>query len=588
MKKEKTVRTYQRRTKTGKVVTVKQHTAKYDAAEALKEVAKKKGAGDEMLQRKLDAEWQKIEDAFMKEHPDFEDFDEEGVETKEQAALTKKMLTFSRKHPEWKGGIDIGGGKKARIKEKVTKGGAPKESSSDYGFTADEYKAWYHWDQDADPKNKTALKVEKALKKQMGTKAYNKYFDDLTDNYSARGHNKAFKGLSETLSAGAEKKTSASGKESKSQLTKEIAQQDKYVKHLMRLHKDGVKDKQMGSYIAAEQKILSDLKKHKGDFERRDLDSIEEKFAKKSKLSYMEDGLYRGKDGKVYRISVHPLTGEATLHSMTGVSTGKSSSKSDDEKPRMHTIKTPKGTTTLPVMKTLGKVGETRYTYDSAGNIYKPGKAGGAPHIKLSDKKATEILDKLNISSRKFSAQVKESFSKGTTPKKPKSTAGVTVGASAVKYNGKTYMVTKDGSVETSTGRKVGKTLSAKVLKEKEGTTSLGIPPKGSKSKSSKVKSWDMKSVSGLTKQAFRKLPSESREALDSFMKEHYKGKKFDLGHPYGYYTVGGISITNEHTNASESKKKLAVKLIPHVSFGDPGSPRYATIEGLKKLKTHK
>ena len=48
MKKEKAIRTYQRRTKSGKIVTVRQHTAKYDAAEALKEAAKKKGAGDEL------------------------------------------------------------------------------------------------------------------------------------------------------------------------------------------------------------------------------------------------------------------------------------------------------------------------------------------------------------------------------------------------------------------------------------------------------------------------------------------------------------------------------------------------------------
>ncbi len=155
MKKEKTIRTYQRHTKTGKVVTVKQHTAKYDAAEALKEAAKKKGAGDELEN------------------------------------LKKKVK------PE---------------KVKVEK---PVEDAPDYGFTADEYKAWYHWDQDADPKNKSALKVEKALKKQMGTKAYNKYFDELTDSYSSRGHNKAFKGLSEKLSAGDGKKSVTPAKETK-------------------------------------------------------------------------------------------------------------------------------------------------------------------------------------------------------------------------------------------------------------------------------------------------------------------------------------------------------------------------------------
>lgn len=52
MKKEKKVRTYQRRTKSGKMVTVKAHTAKYDAAEHAKELAKKKGAGEELEERK--------------------------------------------------------------------------------------------------------------------------------------------------------------------------------------------------------------------------------------------------------------------------------------------------------------------------------------------------------------------------------------------------------------------------------------------------------------------------------------------------------------------------------------------------------
>jgi len=148
MKKEKTIRTYQRRTKTGKVVTVKQHTAKYDAAEALKEAAKKKGAGDEL----------------------------ESLKEKPQTKPSKEV--------------------------------APKDDA--LGFTADEYKAWYHWDQDADPKNKSALKVEKALKAKMGAKGYKKYFDEMSDSYSSRGHNKAFKGLSEKFSAGEDKKASTS------------------------------------------------------------------------------------------------------------------------------------------------------------------------------------------------------------------------------------------------------------------------------------------------------------------------------------------------------------------------------------------
>lgn len=276
MKKEKTVKTYQRRTKTGKVVTVKQHTAKYDAAEALKEAAKKKGAGEE-------------------------------------------LENLKKGKPE---------------KVKVEK---PAEDTPDYGFTADEFKAWYHWDQDADPKNKSALKVEKVLKKQMGTKAYNKYFDELTDSYSSRGHNKAFKGLGEKLSTG-EKKPVTSGKEkpkkevdSDAKVSKEDAaklkkaekRQSDYVKHLMRLHKDGVKDKQMGGYIAAEKQILEDLKKHKGSLKSDgELSDTEEAFAKQNKLSYEEDGMYSSKDGKIYRISVHPITGAAKAYPLTGNTMG--------------------------------------------------------------------------------------------------------------------------------------------------------------------------------------------------------------------------------------------------------------------------
>lgn len=54
MKKEKQVKSYQRRTKSGKTVVVKAHTAKYDAAEekAKNEARSKKGAGDEFKDMK--------------------------------------------------------------------------------------------------------------------------------------------------------------------------------------------------------------------------------------------------------------------------------------------------------------------------------------------------------------------------------------------------------------------------------------------------------------------------------------------------------------------------------------------------------
>lgn len=53
MKKEKQVRSYKRRTKSGKIITVKAHTAKYDAAdEKAKGTSKKEGAGKELEERK--------------------------------------------------------------------------------------------------------------------------------------------------------------------------------------------------------------------------------------------------------------------------------------------------------------------------------------------------------------------------------------------------------------------------------------------------------------------------------------------------------------------------------------------------------
>lgn len=139
MQKEKQVKSYTRRTKSGKTVVVHAYKAKYDAAEEMKKaLAKKSGAGKELI--------------------------------KKQQAATDAPL----------------------------------------GFSAEEFKQWYHWDLVDDPKNKAALKVEKALKKSMGTKVYKKFFDEVTDGYSARGHNKALKSLESSLST-PKKETSTKG-----------------------------------------------------------------------------------------------------------------------------------------------------------------------------------------------------------------------------------------------------------------------------------------------------------------------------------------------------------------------------------------
>ena len=156
MKKEKTVRTYQRKTKSGKIVTVRSHKASYDAAEEVRKNAKKKvGAGSEFEKKK-----QAIE-----ENP--------------------------------------------------------------LGFTDKEYKEWYHWDQIDDPDNEAALKVEKVLKKKLGKKAYDKYFNHVTDTYTKNGHKKEHKLLSEEHSNKKQPKnmdvTGSSGKNAaKTDTTKRI------------------------------------------------------------------------------------------------------------------------------------------------------------------------------------------------------------------------------------------------------------------------------------------------------------------------------------------------------------------------------
>lgn len=266
MKKEKTVRTYQRRTKSGKMITVREHKASYDAAEeARKAAAKKTGAGEELSKKKA---------------------------VKEESPL---------------------------------------------GFSSDDYKEWYHWDMDSDPKNEAALRVEKALTKKMGKRAYNKYLEDMTNSYTARGHKKAHQALLDEHTASQKKQDAESVKAAKdiargakeksptSSNDKEnrIRKYSDHVKHLLQLNKMGEKDPMMGSYIAEQKKILQDLKKHKGELmSPSEIGVATDSFAKKHKLSYEEDGIYSDKSGKTYRISTNPITGKSTLHHMVGSTIG--------------------------------------------------------------------------------------------------------------------------------------------------------------------------------------------------------------------------------------------------------------------------
>lgn len=165
MKKEKKVRTYQRRTKSGKLVTVKAHTAKYDAAERAKELAKKKGAGDELEERKKKKSM-KSDVPFDKDEKELLDDVKEVVEK-----TSKKSKKDS-----------------AEKTSKKTKAKETKSTTSEPAFTAAEFKEWYQGTGSAADK-----KVAKALRAQLGRSGYKKLEDEAIDNYTPRGHLSMFK-----------------------------------------------------------------------------------------------------------------------------------------------------------------------------------------------------------------------------------------------------------------------------------------------------------------------------------------------------------------------------------------------------------
>lgn len=254
MKKEKKVRQYTRKTKSGKTVIVKAHTVKYDAVDKAKEIAKKKGAGEELEERKKKKPIQ-LEIPFDKEEEKKVLDEVKGVEVSKMtgASLTRdaklpKGITVKgswRKisdagtkgigHSSWSSKADVfeatlsdgrkvtlhrtygpagetkvsyssgESAKKVRPVGSGTNGPAPKEkksakkatktsdskSASEPAFTAAEFKEWYRGTGSAADK-----KVAKALRAQLGRSGYRKLEDEAIDNYSSRGHLSMFKRVS--------------------------------------------------------------------------------------------------------------------------------------------------------------------------------------------------------------------------------------------------------------------------------------------------------------------------------------------------------------------------------------------------------
>lgn len=254
MKKEKQVRSYKRRTKSGKTVTVKAHTAKYEASDKAKEVSKKEGAGKELEERKkkpvqLEIPFGKEEEkkvldevketakkestkkpaekkttAKTTRYASGAKLNEDGTFVSEKdykKSIAHRKRKGARISPEevkaikkWESGHKeskvrpVGSGTngptlKRKSEAKVTKTTASKPATSEPAFTAAEFKEWYRGTGSAADK-----KVAKALRAQLGRSGYRKLEDEAIDNYSSRGHLSMFKRVGGGSSASTSSKTS--------------------------------------------------------------------------------------------------------------------------------------------------------------------------------------------------------------------------------------------------------------------------------------------------------------------------------------------------------------------------------------------
>lgn len=215
MKKEKKVRTYQRRTKSGKTITVRAHTASYEAAEKAKEAAKKKGAGDELSSKvKKGEEWKLPMDEFLKKLKEeraekkWNDEVDKSWKSEDEKPKKKSEKKTEKKTPAKKTTkkrtVGTGTNGPEPKKKATTKKTATKVDTSEPSFTRDEFKEWYRGTgSDADKK------VAKALRKQLGRSGYRKFEDEAIDNYTSRGHLSMFKRVSGGSSSSAKTKSAS-------------------------------------------------------------------------------------------------------------------------------------------------------------------------------------------------------------------------------------------------------------------------------------------------------------------------------------------------------------------------------------------
>lgn len=300
MKKEKKVRTYQRRTKSGKTITVRAHTASYEAADKAKEAAKKKGAGDEFSSKvKKGEEWKLPMNEFLdklKEERAKKREDEEPKKVEDEKPKKKSEKKSEKKTPAKKATkkrtVGTGTNGPEPKKKATTKKTAEKADTSEPAFTRDEFKEWYRGTGSAADK-----KVAKALRKQLGRSGYRKFEDEAIDNYTSRGHLSMFKRVSGGSSTGGSR-TTQKGKVSKPTLSKNMsenrsnasAQMKEYKKQLMSAIKDGnskkIREARKGYMQAMDDSTFGGSKASKASAEK-DYQSVVKAL---SKAGYDEQG----------------------------------------------------------------------------------------------------------------------------------------------------------------------------------------------------------------------------------------------------------------------------------------------------------
>lgn len=173
MKKEKQVRSYKRRTKSGRTVTVKAHTAKYEAAdEKAKEVSKKPGAGKELEERKkkpvqLELPFDKEEEKKVLDEVKGEEKTSTSKKSKKSESSSKESKpSFTTKYYVGLGGYTGSkNAKKAKYAVMVdADAGAEAEIAKKYGKDAD-----YKSPQAAKIYDKWHKKADKILSELKGT-----------------------------------------------------------------------------------------------------------------------------------------------------------------------------------------------------------------------------------------------------------------------------------------------------------------------------------------------------------------------------------------------------------------------------------